>query len=56
MATGTIPFVLEVICNVNIFTGPKGIKVTDAEFAAIYIVKDDFHGDWNYSICPRDNL
>ena len=35
---------------------PKGIKVTDAEFAAIYIVKDDFHGDWNYSICPRDNL
>ena len=35
---------------------PKGIKVPDAEFAAINIVRDDFHGDWNYSICPRGNL
>ncbi len=24
---------------------PKGIKVPDAEFAAINIVRDDFHGD-----------
>jgi len=31
---------------------PKGIKVPDADFAAINIVRDDFHGDWNYSICP----
>ncbi|MFH1719212.1 MAG: ISAzo13 family transposase [Planctomycetota bacterium] len=35
---------------------PKGIKVPDTEFAAINIVRDDFHGDWNYSICPRGNL
>jgi len=32
---------------------PKGIKVPDAEFAAINMVRDDFHGDWNYSISPR---
>ena len=32
---------------------PKGIKVPDAEFTAINMVRDDFHGDWNYSISPR---
>lgn len=32
---------------------PKGIKVPDAEFTAINMVRADFHGDWNYSISPR---
>ena len=31
----------------------KGIKVTDAEFAAIQIARDDFHGAWNYVISPN---
>lgn len=31
---------------------PKGIKVTDDEFEAIQIVRDEFHGEWNYSIHP----
>ena len=31
----------------------KGIKVTDSEFAAILIDRDDFHGEWNYVISPR---
>jgi len=31
---------------------PKGIKVTDEEFAAISICRDDFHGEWNYVITP----
>jgi hypothetical protein len=30
----------------------KGIKVTDAELAAVNIVRDEFHGDWNYTIHP----
>ena len=30
----------------------KGIKVTDKEFAAIRISRDEFHGEWNYSIAP----
>ena len=32
---------------------PKGVKVTDATMASININRDDFHGDWNYSICPH---
>ena len=32
---------------------PKGIKVTDTEFATIRISRDDFHGDWNYVISPN---
>ena len=28
----------------------KGIKVIDAEVAAIRIARDDFHGEWNYAI------
>jgi transposase len=35
---------------------PKGIKVPDAEFATINMVRDDFHGEWNYSISPRSCL
>lgn len=31
---------------------PKGIKVTNEEFGAIQIVRDEFHGEWNYSILP----
>ena len=31
---------------------PKGIKVPDEEFAAIRIIRDEFHGEWNYSIMP----
>ena len=29
-----------------------GIKVTDREFSAINLVRDDFHGEWNYAINP----
>ena len=35
---------------------PKGIRVLDNEFATINIVRDDFHGEWNYSISPRTIL
>jgi hypothetical protein len=31
----------------------KGIKVSDAELAAIHLEKDSFHGEWNYTITPR---
>jgi hypothetical protein len=30
----------------------KGIKVTDAELAAVNIERDPFHPDWNYTIHP----
>ena len=33
-------------------TYPIGIKVSDEDFARIRIERDEFHGDWNYSILP----
>ncbi len=32
---------------------PKGIKVTDAELAAVNLSPHSFHGDWNYTISPK---
>jgi hypothetical protein len=32
---------------------PKGVKISDAKFAAIQIQRHDFHGDWNYTISPQ---
>jgi len=31
---------------------PKGVVVTDAELATVTIERDEFHGEWNYSIGP----
>jgi hypothetical protein len=31
---------------------PTGIKVSDQELATVEIKHNDFHGDWNYWICP----
>ncbi|MGO9974205.1 MAG: ISAzo13-like element transposase-related protein, partial [Solirubrobacteraceae bacterium] len=33
----------------------KGIKVSDAELAAVNIVRDAFHPDWNYTIHPNQS-
>jgi hypothetical protein len=33
---------------------PKGIKVTDEELKTVHIVREDFHGEWNYSILPSN--
>ena len=30
-----------------------GLKVSDAELAAVQIIRSDFHGEWNYKISPR---
>jgi len=30
-----------------------GVKVTDQELEAVQIKRDQFHGEWNYSILPR---
>jgi len=31
---------------------PTGIKVSATDFAAVNLDRDDFHGDWNYTIRP----
>jgi transposase len=33
---------------------PTGIIVTDAELSALNLVRDAFHGEWNYTIKPQD--
>ena len=35
---------------------PKGVKVADAEMEALYLERDAFHGDWNYTLIPRQRL
>lgn len=32
---------------------PTGIKVTDEEMQALNIIRDAFHGEWNYTIHPQ---
>lgn len=34
---------------------PTGKKVTDDAWAALHIARDAFHGEWNYTIMPRDS-
>jgi transposase len=34
-------------------TYPTGLKVSDEELAALNLVRDAFHGDWNYTIKPQ---
>lgn len=43
---------LKVIAELDSGHYPKGIKVTDEELKAVHILRDDFHGEWNYSILP----
>jgi Rhodopirellula transposase DDE domain len=33
---------------------PKGIKISDEELEAVRIFREDFHGEWNYSILPTE--
>ena len=34
-------------------TYPTGIKVSDEELAALNLLRDSFHGEWNYTIQPQ---
>jgi hypothetical protein len=44
---------LTVRCELDRALYPKGITVSDAEFAAINIIRAAFHGEWNYIIHPQ---
>ena len=43
---------LEVRCELDANTYPKGVTVPDAEMAALNIECAEFHGEWNYTIRP----
>jgi hypothetical protein len=32
---------------------PTGRKVTDDEVAALHLLREEFHGEWNYTIFPQ---
>jgi hypothetical protein len=32
---------------------PIGRKISDEEFATVNLKRNDFHGEWNYSIRPN---
>ena len=34
-------------------TYPTGTKVSDEELAALHLLRDAFHGEWNYTILPH---
>ena len=43
---------LTVRCQLDQNAYPKGISVSDQEMQGLNILRDDFHGDWNYTISP----
>jgi hypothetical protein len=44
---------LKVCCELDANLYPKGIRVSDEEMQAINITRDEFHGEWNYTISPN---
>jgi hypothetical protein len=44
---------LKVRSEIDTQSYPPGIKVSDREVAAIELRRDQFHGDWNYTLHPR---
>ena len=44
---------LKVCCELDANLYPKAIKVSDEEMLAIKITRNEFHGEWNYTISPK---
>jgi hypothetical protein len=44
---------LRVTCKLDRRKYAVGRKITDEEMDSVNIVKDDFHGEWNYTIHPQ---
>ena len=44
---------LSVRCELDPNRYPKGVTVSDAEMAELNIARDEFHGEWNYTLSPR---
>jgi hypothetical protein len=42
---------VQAVLDENIYL--RGIKVSDDEISNINLSRDEFHGDWNYSISPN---
>ena len=44
---------LTIRCELDTRPYPVGAKYTDAQKRALPLVRDEFHGDWNYTLTPR---
>jgi hypothetical protein len=44
---------LKVSCKLDRRQYPIGRKVTEKEWETVKVIRDNFHGDWNYTIRPR---
>jgi len=44
---------LKVCCELDENDYPKGIEVSEEEMKNLNLIRDQFHGDWNYSIMPK---
>jgi len=47
---------LKVYCELDVNRYPKGVVVSNAEMASLNIKRATFHGDWNYTIAPSNQL
>ena len=45
---------LKVKCVLDENEYPKGIKITKEEVEELGIIRDEFHGEWNYTFKPRN--
>ena len=45
---------LQIKADIDEHRYPLGVQVTDEQLSQIHIKKSDFHGDWNYTILPKD--
>ena len=56
IATTTTTTGLTVSCRLDRRRYPIGRTVSEAEWATINLLRDAFHGDWNYTIRPRRHV
>jgi len=52
IASTTTKTGLKVKCVLDNNDYPTGIKVSDEELSSVQLAPSEFHGEWNYSICP----
>ncbi len=43
---------LTVRCELETNKYPKGLGITDQELQQVHIIRDPFHGEWNYTMKP----
>ncbi|MGV2387435.1 MAG UNVERIFIED_CONTAM: hypothetical protein LVR29_01130 [Microcystis novacekii LVE1205-3] len=44
---------LKLQANLDEAEYPIGKKISDKDLKKVHLQKDDFHGEWNYSILPN---